>query len=255
MKSHLFLLCILLGCTPNREKLKFYPEPPSDSRWTSYEGKVPLDDHRSLIIELNLQASANPAEGRYQLYEYIDDGTSLNAVSELDGGYSSFEEEGKVVVQLHNSALGNNVKRSYYAKNEKGDTRFQEETLRAVDLSLLRINDETFSVLATTFAQVSENPNDQLYKRTSAYFTIEGYFRHTGDSADFFEMNTEHRWAITKMGAYGSAIQQYHELAYEKFQPVYLKGIGFTIHRPDKNGATVEALVIKKLLQMSSVDK
>jgi hypothetical protein len=253
MKKSLFLVLTILSCSPKRESIQHYPESTSDASWSFYEGKIPLDDTRFLQIELSLVPLANPAEGQYQLTEYLDDGSSLQGISNMSGSYSSFEAEGRIIIRLHNSALGNSVKRTYYARNEKGDLRFREENLRAVDLSLLRIDDERFSVLATTEQPVSENPNDHLYKRTSSYFTIEGYFRHTGDSADFFEMNTEHRWAITKLGAYTAAIRQYHELVEKKFQPVYLKGVGFSIHRPDEKGNKVEALVIKKLVQMSSI--
>jgi hypothetical protein len=249
----LFTLCLFLSCAPKKETLQFYPDSEPNSEWSSYEGRIPLDDHRALVIEMNLLASATPAEGEYQLFEYIDNGSSIDAISKLTGSYSSYREGENVVVQLFNSSLGDLVNRTYYAKNERGDLRYREEKLRAVDLRLLRHDDETFSVLATTSKPVSVNANDRIYKRTSVYFTIEGYFRHTGDSADFFEVNTETRWAVTKMGAYGAAIRQYHELAQDKFQPVYLKGVGFSINRPDEKGNRVEALVIKKLVQMSSL--
>jgi hypothetical protein len=253
MKNYVLIIAFLLSCSSGKEKLQFYPESGPVVNWTHFEGKVPLDQSRSLVIELSLLPSANPAEGQYQLYESIDDGASSQSISELTGSYSAFQDDGRIIVRLHNSALGDVVKRNYYVKNEKGDLRYREENLRSVDLSLLRLDDDTFSVLATTSLPLSENPNDYVYRRSSSYFTIEGYFRHTGDSADFFEMNTQRRWAITKMGAYTGAIRQYHELVEKKFQPVYLKGVGFSINRPDENGNRVEALVIKKLLQMSSV--
>jgi hypothetical protein len=250
----LFVSCFFLCCAP-KESLQVDQDSEPNPEWSSYEGRIPLDDHRALVIELNLLASAIPSEGEYKLIEYIDDGSSINALSKLSGTYSSYQGGEKVVVQLLNSSLGDVIKRTYYAKNEKGDVRYREENLRAVDMRLVREGDESFSVLATTLQPVSGNANDRIYKRTSMYFTIEGYFRHTGDSADFFEINTETRWAVTKMGAYNAAIRQYHELAQDKFQPVYLKGVGFSINRPDKQGNRVEALVIKKLVQMSSVSQ
>ena len=253
MKKRICLFFLLASCNPKREELRFFPDSQSPGNESIYEGRVPLDEKRLLVIELNLLPYANSAEGQYKLQETIEDGSASYPLSERSGQYSSYQEGEKIIVRLHNSALGDGVKRTYYAKNEKGDTRFREENLRAVDLTLLRLDDETFSVLATTSEPVSRNANDHLYKRASPNFTIEGYFRHTGDSADFFEMNTEHRWAVTKMGAYGAAIRQYHELVEEKFQPVYLKGVGYSIHRPNETGKKVEALVIKKLVQMSSV--
>jgi hypothetical protein len=253
MKKALLLFVVLVSCSPKREELRFFPDSQSTSNASIYEGRLPLDEKRLLVIELNLLPYANSAEGQYKLLETIEDGPSWYPLPERSGTYSSYQDGEKIIVRLHNSALGDGVKRTYYAKNEKGDTRFQEENLRAVDLNLLRLDDETFSVLSTTSEPVSRNADDHLYKRSSPYFTIEGYFRHTGDSADFFEMNTEHRWAVSKMGVYTSAIRQYHELVQEKFQPVYLKGVGFSINRPNESGKKVEALVIKKLVQMSSV--
>jgi hypothetical protein len=108
------------------------------------------------------------------------------------------------------------------------------------------------SVMTTFSEPVSRDANHYIHKRSSDMFTIEGYFRHTGDSADFYEMNTEKRWAVSKAGAYIPAIQQYHQLSEEKFEPVYLKGVGYSINRPDESGKKIQALVIKRLLQMSS---
>jgi hypothetical protein len=253
MKKRICLFLLIASCSPKREELRFYPDSRSASTESIYEGRLPLDEKRVLVIELNLLPYANSAEGQYKLQETIEDWTSSYPLPARSGTYSSYQDEERILVRLHNSALGDGVIRTYYAKNEKGDIRFREENLRGVDLNLLRLDDETFSVLSTTSEPVSRNADDHLYKRTSSYFTIEGYFRHTGDSADFFEMNTEHRWAVSKMGAYTSAIRQYHELVQEKFQPVYLKGVGFSINRPNESGKKVEALVIKKLVQMSSV--
>ena len=253
LKKLILLFFVFVSCNSKREELRFFPEPESVSSQSFYEGRIPLDEKRVLVIELSLLPYANSAEGQYQLVEAIQDGSSSYPLPEHSGTYSSFQEGERIVVHLHNSALGDGVKRTFYAKNEKGDLRFREENLRAVDLTLLRLDDETFSVLSTTSEPVSRNANDHLYRHTSLNFTIEGYFRHTGDSADFFEMNTERRWAVTKLGVYSAAIRQYHELVQEKFQPVYLKGVGFSINRPNESGKKVEALVIKRLVQMSSV--
>jgi hypothetical protein len=221
-------------------------------QWNFYEGKIPLDDTHNLIIELALLTGDNPLEGSYRLIEKIESENLLEDVSDLEGSFSMFNDNGRVVIQLLNSSLSIPVKRTFYKKDEKGKSVFREENLRARDLSLLYLDDDMMSVLATFSEPVSADPNHYIYRKTSDPFTIEGYFRHTGDSADFYEMNTERRWPISKSGAYLSAIKQYHLLAEEKFEPVYLKGVGFSINRPDKTGKKVQALVIKRLLQMSS---
>jgi hypothetical protein len=252
MTSRLSVFLIVFLCCCAKKDLTEPVVLAADQHWNFYEGKIPLDDTRSLIVELALLTGDNPLEGSYRLTEKIESENILEDVSDLEGSFSMYNNNGRVILQLLNSSLSVPVKRTFYRKNEKGKSIFQEENLRARDLSLLYLDDDMMSVLATFSEPVSTDPSYYVYKKSSDPFTIEGYFRHTGDSADFYEMNTERRWAISKSGAYASAIKQYHLLAEEKFEPVYLKGVGFSINRPDKTGKKVQALVIKRLLQMSS---
>ena len=252
MTRRLLFILILCTCCSRKENTDAIVQPSAARGWIAYEGKIPLDETRNLIVELALLASDNPSEGSYRLVERLEHENLLEDVSNLEGSFSVYNDNDRVVIQLLNSGLSDPVKRTFYSKNERGKVAYQEENLRAEDLSLVYLDDDMLSVLASFSEPVSRDPNHYIYKRSSDVFTIEGYFRHTGDSADFYEMNTERSWAISKNGAYGSAIKQYHQLAEEKFEPVYLKGTGFSIQRHDKKGKKVQALVIKRLLQMSS---
>jgi hypothetical protein len=91
-----------------------------------------------------------------------------------------------------------------------------------------------------------------LIKRTSKPFTVEGYFTHMGDSARFEEINTEQLWPVSKLGAYHVATRQYHQLADKKYERIYLKGVGYSVVRYDRRDEGEEALVFKKILQMTS---
>ena len=83
-------------------------------------------------------------------------------------------------------------------------------------------------------------------------FTVEGYFRPRGDTADFLEMNTKEVWALSKLGAYNLASRQYYALTTGKYDLVYLKAIGYTVRHTNRAGQQVEALVLKRIIQMSS---
>ena len=251
MRNSLALISIFCFCCAKKESAELV-QPDDDHSWAYYEGKIPLDETRNLIVELALWTGDNPSEGAYRLIEKLETENASEDVSNLEGSFSVYNNDGRVVIQLLNSALSDPLKRTFYMKTDKGKTSFREENLRATDMSLVYLDDDMLSVMATFSEPVSTDPNHYVYKRSSDIFTIEGYFRHTGDSADFYEMNTERRWPVSKGGVYSSAIKQYHQLAEEKFEPVYLKGVGFSISRPDRKGKKVQALVIKRLLQMSS---
>jgi hypothetical protein len=60
---------------------------------------------------------------------------------------------------------------------------------------------------------------------------------------------------ISKLGAYDEAINQYHQLARQKFENIYIKGTGYFISHRDLKGDESEAFVFKKIIQMTASSK
>ena len=128
----------------------------------------------------------------------------------------------------------------------------REEVFRDSDLTVKLKGKNTLVVLDESLQPVTIDPVFNLHRRTSKLFTVEGYFRHNGDTADFLEMNTKESWAVSKLGDYRHAIRQYHQLTSEKFEVTYLKGVAYTIRQTNRQGNAVDALVLKNILQMTS---
>src|SRR5690349_21064008 len=159
MTSRLSIVLIVFLCCCAKKDITEPVVLAADQHWNFYEGKIPLDDTRSLIIELALLAGDNPLEGSYRLTEKIESENILEDVSDLEGSFSMYNNNGRVILQLLNSSLSIPVKRTFYRKNEKGKSIFQEENLRARDLSLIYLDDDMMSVLATFSEPVSTDPS------------------------------------------------------------------------------------------------
>ena len=88
--------------------------------------------------------------------------------------------------------------------------------------------------------------------RRSDLFTVEGYFTVYSDTTDYFERNTREKWPVAQLANYNEAVSQYHALAKESFEGIYLKALAYTVRQPDRNGKERDMLVFKKILQMGS---
>jgi len=228
--------------------------------WIVYEGCVPLNEESNLFIELSMLPSDPVGEGFFQMKEFIEENYHYTPASTFKGKYSTLYGEGAddMVVQFHNSAQAEGVKRTYLTPGFEGnltDTHIKmirEEPFRQTDLAVKIQGKNKLLVLDQHQKLISAEPQFNLTKRTSKLFTLEGYFRHNGDTVDFLEMNTKEKWAVSKLGEYGQAIHQYHRLTKDKFEVTYLKAIGYSIQHTNKEGKEVDALVFKKVLQMTS---
>ena len=65
-------------------------------------------------------------------------------------------------------------------------------------------------------------------------------------------MNTKEAWSVTKLGDYHKAITQYHQLVREKSEVTYIKATAFSVRHTNKEGREIEALVLKRVLQMTA---
>jgi hypothetical protein len=262
MKKGLYFILIAAFSCENQRKAPVESLAPAEANdiWTTYEGRVPLNDDTNLYIELSIQPADQFGEGSYELTESIEAENSLQKTPSFKGKYSTLlgETPEERLLQFHNSAHEKGFDRTYITHGFKGnvtDSRLRmlrTEPFRTTDLTVKGSGLNKLIVLDESLNAVSLERDHNLVKRTSRLFTVEGYFRHNGDSADFFEINTGESWAVSKYGDYRKAISQYHQLTQMKFQVTNMKAVGFSIRHIDRSGREVDALVIKKVLQMTT---
>ena len=254
------VLVACLSCgkpTELKEESTILPEENDNS--VLYEGRVPLDEGNNLYIELTMVPSARLGEGSYEMKEFAETDSTRDHTFTFAGQYSTLYGETleQIVIQFHNSA-SKGYDRTYLTRGSKGKITdsnlkiIRTEPFRTTDLTVRIFDKDKLIVLDDRLNTISRESEFNLIRRTSKLFTIEGYLRHRGDSADFFEMNTGEICAVSKYGDYRKVIRQYHQLANRKFEMTYLKGVGFSIRHINKEGREIEALVIKKVLQMTA---
>jgi hypothetical protein len=225
-------------------------EPVSDGVASVYEGRIPLDDKRNIFFEISLTPSVNANEGTYTLTEFIEAEEVVSGNFSAKGLYSAIDNKmGEREFYLQNSARPDKLKRIY--QTETGSIR--EENFRNKDLVIQSADNNMMTVLDNNATPVSTAFQYKLVKRASDLFTIEGYFRHKGDTSEFFEMNTERTWPVLKLGAYMEAARQYYKLATKKGEPVYLKGTAYTVDLTTKGNKKIKALIFKRVIQTTGV--
>lgn len=262
MKQCTCLLLIVMFSCENRDGAteEFTLATEENNTRISYEGRVPLDDSSYLYIEVTMWPAVEPGEGRYDLAEFVETGNDSRQSSSFQGRYSTLygDSPDDRLVQFRNSAINDGYKRTYIAPGFRGNITdsklrmIRTEPFRTTDLTVRISAEKKLTVLDGDLKPVSLEREFNLVRRSSKLFTLEGYFRHNGDSADFLEMNTRVTWAVTKYGDYRKAIRQYHQLTTRKFEVTYLKAVGFSTFHINKEGREIEALVIKKVLQMTA---
>ena len=241
---------LLVSCSGKQKYDEQFPKE-QISDWQTYEGRIPLSEKSSLYQILALRPTSNAGDGEYKLEEFVEEEGSQRPVSSFAGAYSTYysgDDQTVVEIHLHNSSQLTGVTRAYRIDNGK---RIREEQFRRKDLMLMRKNDNTLIVLNYDHEPITKELSFNLSRRVSNVFTIEGKFAHVGDSSVFYEMNTEEVLPVAKLGAYDQAIRQYHQLANEKNEGVYLKGTAFLVNWPGRKGET-HAVVFKRIISMSN---
>ena len=254
-KLFYFILIAAFSCENSRNPRGELPFSPKENlSWFAYEGRVPLDEKRHLYLELSISGAAQTGEGSFHLEEFLEEDSKRSAVASSNGSYSTLfgANPDERILQFHNTGHTQPLTRKYLIQGFKGNRKIREEPFRGSDLAVRSEGNNKLIVLNKDLQPVSLDREHNLIKRASRIFTIEGYFRHNGDSADFYELNTGDACPVTKLGDYHTAIRQYYQLTERKFEVTYMKGIGFSISHTDERGRQIEALVVKKVLQMTS---
>lgn len=254
MKSSLFyffIFSLLISCNLQTKSEEDFPGEAEKGLFV-YEGKIPLTETTSLYQVISLKPGRDPGEGYYTLDEFVEEDGGQRQVGSFKGNYSTFYDDGNendIEIHFHNSSQLTGVARIYPIAN---GTRIREEQFRKKDLILRRRSDDLLTVLDYDHQPVSSDLRHNLSRRASPVFTVEGKFAHVGDSAVFYEVNTERTWPVSKMGVYDQAIRQYHQLANEKNEGIYLKATGYSINWKNGKHRSEEALVLRKVISMSS---
>jgi hypothetical protein len=265
MKKLLYVILLsMFSCENHKQTTETFPPSAEENRaWITYEGRIPLDESTNLYLEIRMVSSNQSGDGVYEMKEYLEAPNNVSSPTSYKGKYSTLHGETpeEMIVQFYNSSHPDGLRRTYLTPGFRGNLTdsqlkmIREEPFRTTDLTVKTLGKDKLLVLDDHLQAVSNESEHNLVKRTSKPFTMEGYFRHNGDSADFVEMNTGERWAVTKYGEYHKAIREYHQLTRKKFDVTYLKGIGFSIRHINRQGRDVEALVIKRVLQMTSASE
>ena len=256
-----FILTGLFSCQPEKKPDAFYPGFPSEeATWMVYEGRVPLSEKSNLYIEVSVLPSPATGEGSFELKEYVETAGASSAAASFKGKYSTLygETPGERMLQFHHSARDKGVTRSYLTPGyqggftNSGTKMIREELFRTTDLVVKIQGKNKLLVLDGKLQPLSLDAQANLTRRASKLFTVEGYFRHNGDTGVFVEMNTGERWPVSKLGQYHQAISQYYQLTKAKFEVTHLKAVGYSIRHTNKEGKEIDALVFKRILQMTS---
>jgi hypothetical protein len=255
-----FFILTALSCHTEKKPAEKFPSDDTRTGWTTYEGRVPLSETRNLYLEVSMLPSALLGEGDFRLLEFLEDANLQVILSETHGQYTTIYDgdSNDLIIHFHNSAQAKGIRRSYISTASPtyftdADVKvIREESFRNTDLVLKTQGKNKLVVLDARLKPVTLEAQYNLLKRTSKLFTVEGYFRHSGDTADFLEMNTGEKWAISKLGAYEQATRQYHQLVKEKWEVTYLKAVGYSVSHVGSVEKETDALVLKTILQMTS---
>lgn len=242
------LVCLLSACNDATRSEEEFPVK-SSSDWITYEGRIPVNEKENLYLEVTMLPGSS-GEGYYKLEEFLEAPAGNEKTVSFKGNYATFSTpSGEIEIHFQNSSYSSGIKRRYTSPDGK---KIREEDYRVRDLVLRKDGDYRLIALDNSNEPISLEDNHNLSKRTSNVFTVEGKFAHVGDSAVFYEVNTNQTWSVSKQGLYELATRQYHQLANSKNEGIYLKGTGFSIRQTDSRGRGKEALVFKKIITMTS---
>jgi hypothetical protein len=259
-KNLIFFILTALSCHTEKKPGQKFPLDDTATGWATYEGRVPLGDRRNLYLEVSMLPSTLMGEGYFRLSESLEEGDLKVILSEAKGQYTTLYDgdSDDLIIHFHNSAQATGVKRSYLSTTrstyltDANMKVIREEFFRKTDLILKTEGKNKLVVLDERLNPLTLDSPYNLVKRISTLFTAEGYFRHSGDTAIFLEMNTGEKWAVSKLGAYEQATRQYHQLVKGKWEVTYLKAVGYCVSQFDASKKENNALVLKTILQMTS---
>jgi hypothetical protein len=253
MRNYLVLLTALLLSCSTKEETQLPLENPtayeSEAEWIHYEGYYPDRRGGKLTLELSLKTGGVGIDNQFKFSErdYSCDckfhgGTSEGTYSTMYGANPS-----ETVIHLRGKGFTQYVT----AGNKSIDGKKFLTERSELEISIYFRSDGNDKLLAvdSDLRPLSELGEYTLYRRSKP-FTVEGYLTFDKDSAEFFEMNANENWVVAKLGSYQEAKRKYIGLATEKYEGVYLKGLAYSINHVNAKGKDVDALVLRRILEI-----
>lgn len=238
------LLSLMLSCSRHRRSSDAFPNlPTSDVEWITYEGILPTAHGEEVLIELHLMPGSPGLDSYYRMTETLYDPShkyNIAMGSNFQGKYAVLlSAPGVHIVQITSRDMISSLMRDALLPDHHVD---KDLYLKSTDDEQLILTDESFQ----------ESSSMYVLNRRSELFTVEGYLTVYPDTTEYFERNTRKKWSLARFGCYDEATNNYHSLAMEKHQGMYLKALSYSILRVDKNGNEYDALVFKDILLMDS---
>lgn len=235
------MICLMSACTFNdkNEQGVFPVLTVSEDEWATYEGRW-LTKEGVVRFELSLKNGAVGVDSFYKLVESsVSDSSASGTISK--GAYSVYYGSSNREFRICLQGLGEygdgvhfRIKKSEMPDEMCFITRGYDELLPC---------DAGFNPITTDWRYT-------LHKR-SKLFTVEGYVTLDEDSVEFFERNTFEHWKMTDLGEFDEITTMYKKLAKERYEGIYLKGLGYTVlDTTSKRGEN--ALVIKRILNFGN---
>ncbi len=238
----IFILTIaLFSC---KEQYKKIAEPfpnflTSQNEWITYEGHLPAEGEQEKVFELKLKPGSIGSNSYYTMHESLGE-INVFAMGSLSQGVYTvlYGPKDQNIIQLNVKLLRS------WSSGKKPE-------YSSVELFFKNKGDHELVLLDSDLSEAS--PGYSLVRRSNL-FTVEGYITFVNDTSDFFERNTGQNWALAKLGKYPEADSTYKLLAKEKFEGIYMKALGYSVHHIAEDGKEIEALVFKNILKMDSME-
>ncbi len=218
-----------------------------EPEWILYEGIVELESGEEITIELSLERGSPGLDANYKLNEWSAENNVYMMGRSSQSTYTTLmgPSPDEVIIKLHDSRINqprffghltpDQAKRMFKEKERTTDLYFKTKGNRLVriDRNFNEIGSERYSLI-----------------RRSKAFTVEGYITFVNDTSEFFEMNTRETWALSDRGMFAKARSKYFSLAKEKFEGIYVRGLGYVVDHQSADGQTIDALVLRNIYEM-----
>lgn len=215
----------------------------TDEDWIPYEGILPAGNGRDVQVVLQLMPATPGMDSYYKIIETLPGPQNSTFAMETSsqGKFSVLlASEGRHIIQILNRAMISALMRG---NKFSADDRVRE------DLLLQSNGDHELVLVDENFQEV--DPRYRLVRR-SDLFTVEGYFTVYDDTTEYYERNTQRKWPVAQFARYDEAVTNYHVLAKERHEGVYLKALSYSIRQTDPEGKERDVLVFKRILHMDT---
>lgn len=242
------MMILLSCCQAENKEAEVFPEIYyDDNQWVVYEGIVPLESGEEITMELSLHPGSPGLDSDYRLDEWSQEYNSYMMGRSSANKYTTLvgSNPDEVIIKLHNSRINRPVVLGTESPEEL--KKIRKSFNRSTDL-FFKAKGNELVLVDDNFEEI--NPAKYSLIRRSKVFTVEGYITFVNDTSEFFEMNTRENWALAERGMFDKARSDYYSMAKEKFEGIYLKGLGYSVEHVSSSGKEINALVLRNIYDM-----